>query len=80
MHCQLHPTDKLFGSDFASCILISVHPVAAPTTQRRINFGSDSASCILLHIPHTADTKHFGLGSALCILHLQSAYSEKYGM
>ena len=73
--CELHPTDKLFGSDFASCIL---HP-ASCTMQKNPFWGR---FCILhpafcmLHI----QSNHFGLGSAFCILHLHSAFSEKYGM
>ena len=36
------------------------------------------ASCIL-HAAHI-QSNHFGLGSAFCIMHLHSAFSEKYRM
>ena len=69
--CELHPTDKLFGSDFASCIL---HP-ASCTMQRRIHFGADSASCILHSACCTYRVIILGwvLHSAfcICILHFQ---------
>ena len=69
--CELHPTDKLFGSDFASCILHPAHP--APC--RRIHFGADSASCILHSACCTYRVNILGwvLHSAfcICILHFQ---------
>ena len=63
--CELHPTDKLFGSDFASCILHPAHP--APC--RRIHLGADSASCILHSACCTYRVIILGwvLHSALCI-------------
>ena len=61
-----HPTDKLFGSDFASCIL----------NQFWVRFCILHPAFCMLHI----QTQTFWLGSGFCILHLHSAYSEKYGM
>ena len=64
--CELHPTDELFGSDFASCIL---HPFWG-------RFCILHPAFCMLHI----QSNHFGLGSAFCIMHLHSAFSEKYRM
>ena len=69
--CELHPTDKLFGSDFASCIL---HP-ASRTMQKNPFWGDDSASCILHSACCTYRVNILGwvLHSAfcICILHFQ---------
>ena len=73
--CELHPTDKLFGSDFASCILHS----ASCTMQKNPFWGR---FCILHpafseRCTYRVNILGLVLHSAfcICILHFQ----EKYG-
>jgi len=80
MHCQLHPTDTLFGSGFASCIL---HPASCNHAEKTNQFW---VRFCILH-PAAPHTSHYGrhniLGWVLhsplvnhsafciCILHIQ---------